>query len=64
MARVGYGRRSKARAPSSDYIYTSNNIHVFGQMVILLDDEGKFVNMWHVGNLMKTKPGTLDVWKR
>jgi hypothetical protein len=47
--------------PATQSLY---NPIIIGQIVILLDDNDKFINCWHTTNLITTKPGTLDIWKK
>jgi hypothetical protein len=49
------------KKPASQYAVTPI---VIGQVVILLDDRGRFINCWHAQHLASTKPGTLDIHKR
>jgi hypothetical protein len=40
------------------------DIATVGQLVILMSSEGKFINVWHVDNLSRCKPGELDIFSK
>lgn len=49
---------------SSETKWSLNNIVVVGSVIALLDDDGNFVNCWHVSMFDRLVPGDLDVWAR